>query len=384
LIAACLAAALLAGCKKKIPPPATAPAAGGGNAPIAQLPLPPAGQHAPGGQQAPAAADPANGLYGDQGGEETLDPNRAPVGAPLRARKTDAFYRIGNPRFEQQGFGPFQHLVVDYERRRDGDVQNLVLILRTPDGQSGTVQLRFTGRDRAGQIAVRGGFGPFDQIPRTAELYLVSTDGRYEQRPQFKVSNSVSLGNVQGTTFARNWTAEEAGFLRNPPPPPKKYVVPNNDPNVGKDTQLVGEQTAPGPFRYVDPTGHLLGFDYWMAGWDNGKGQREPSPSGSFTAVFSHDQPVAPASKRVAAKPGYAVGAVTVHTRVFVNALKLTYYKIKPDGSLDPSDAYDDDWLGEPQQGGKTVTLGGDGKRVIGFLCRRGGVLNSIGLVTEK
>ena len=189
---------------------------------------------------------------------------------------------------------------------------------------------------------------------------------------------------MNGKTLARDWTPAESASLSKPPPPPKKYLTPSFDPNLGDETKLVGEQTAPGPFRYADPDKHLLGFDYWMAGWANGKGKHEASPSGAFTPVFDRDQPVAAASKRVMAKDGYAVGGVVINTRVFVNAFKLICMRVKADGSLDPTDTYETGWEGTRTDDGKDVTLSGDGRKVIGIVVRKGGVLNSLGLIYAK
>jgi hypothetical protein len=384
-LAALVAVAVTAGCKKKPPAPGPVPAAGDDkNTPIAHLQLPPAGgQGQPGGGQPVAgAAGPANDLYGDQGGEQTLAVEQAPPDAPRRCRKTDAFFKLSNPRLEAARFPrPGQLLAVDYVRSRNGWAAGIELILRSPDGKTGTVHL-LRQLDQSGTIHVESRFGPFNQLPQNAELYLLLNDARYPGRPTFKVSNSVALGNVTGTTLARNWTAQEADTLRKEPPPPpklKSYDTPNQHPNVGTDTELVGETTGGVPLRYVDPDKPLLGFDYWMASWEN-----EPSPAG-FVAVFSADQPGGmPPFKRVIAKDGYAVGAVTVYTKKYVNALKLTYFKLKPDGSLDPTDKYDGDLIGTKAAGGKEVVLGGDGKRVIGFHCRKGAILNSFGIVLER
>jgi hypothetical protein len=387
-VAVLVVVAVTAGCKKKPPAPGPAPAAGDDKStPIAQLQLPPAGggQGQPGGgQPVQGGADAANDLYGDQDGEQTLTAEQAPPGAPLRCRKVDPLFKLSNPRLEAARFParPGQHLVIDFVMTRDGSVNGLGMVVRTPDGTSDTYHFRRPFNGKSGGISLESGFGPFNQLPKNAELYLTLTDARYPGRPTFKVSNSVALGNVTGTTLARNWTGQEADALRKEPPPPpkpKSYDTPNLHPNVGKDTELVGETTGGVPLRYVDPEKPLLGFDYWMSAWEN-----EPSPAG-FVAVFSADQPGGmPPFKRVVAKDGYAVGAVTVYTKKFVNALKLTFYKLKADGGLDPTDKYDGDLLGTKAAGGKEVVLGGDGKRVLGFHCRKGAILNSFGLVLEK
>jgi hypothetical protein len=375
------AAVLLAAACNKTAPAPTAPAAAppANNPPIAQMKLPPA----PAGGQPPAAVpqvpanDPAANLYGDQGGEETLPPDRAPPGAPLRARKGDGFYRIARPRFEQERFVPFQNMVVDYERRQNGPTLGLTLVFRTPDGQTAQAPLRWSGREQAGSIAIRGGFGPWNQIPRDAELYLVATDGRYEGRSfTFKVSNSVALGNAQGVTLARNWTADEAETLAKAPPPPKKYATPVFNPSAGEDTPLAGcEGGVRQYFLDPDPAGALYGFDYLMGQWEN-------EPAASFlTPILSPDQPPAPNQTRVIARDGYVVGGMTVSVTHFANAFKLAFVRLNADGSVDQSDGYESDWIGTPQPGGVEVKLGNDGRRAIGFYANRGGVHNAVGLV---
>src|SRR5205085_4239550 len=124
-----------------------------------------------------------------------------------------------------EGPRPGLTLVVDYEKTRDVPAAGLEMIVRTPDGQTGTVVFRRPLTDRTGVIRVSSGFGPFNQLPRDAEVYLKLTDGRYPGRPTFKVSNTVTYGTVTGATLARNWTADEANTLRQPPPKPKTYEV---------------------------------------------------------------------------------------------------------------------------------------------------------------
>jgi hypothetical protein len=172
-------------------------------------------------------------------------------------------------------------------------------------------------------------------------------------------------------TRPRNWTKEEIDRLSKPPP---KYSSPNAHPNIGTDTEFIGDTSGGGQFRYVEPDGFLLGVETGTGEWDREK------CIGGFTPVFSRDQPASPL-KRVLAKEGYAVGAVNIQTRRYVDALQLVFMRIKPDGRLDPADSYTSDWIGFPEKEAKAKTLSGQGQRVIGVHLRRGAILNSLALV---
>lgn len=348
---------LAAGCAKE-QPPADKPKADE-----------PAGEaHA---NPAPAAAA---GPYADLG-EDTVDAAKAGVGAPLRPRAKDAVFKISNPRFQHTGPGPFQALVFDYEKANAGDVQELTMVFRTPDGETATARLSGSMKEKFGQVAIRQGFGPWNQIPKTAEVYVTNTDGRYEGRPTFKVSNTVALGEMQGRTLARSWTPTELASLTKPPPPPKQYLTPRlQPPTEGEDTELVGSE---GGVRmwFLDPPKSLLGFDYWMGAWED-----EPSPSG-MVPVFARDQPVQPGHTRLIVKDGYAVTGMTVSTKRFANAFRLTFGKLAPDDTVDAADTYESAWVGTRLPGATETKLGNDGRRAIGFYANKGAIHNAIGLV---
>jgi hypothetical protein len=81
------------------------------------------------------------------------------------------------------------------------------------------------------------------------------------------------------------------------------------------------------------------------------------------------------------AKPGYAVGKVTLRAGLGIDAIKVTFMAI--DGQkLNPIDSYDSDWIGG--KGGNERSIGGDGTPVIGIYGRaheRDGVTNGLGLI---
>jgi S1-C subfamily serine protease len=69
---------------------------------------------------------------------------------------------------------------------------------------------------------------------------------------------------------------------------------------------------------------------------------------------------------RAVARPGYAVGAITVKNGLTVDGFSLTFMKVNG-GQLDPSDSYESDWLGG-KGGGPPVKIGGDGMPVVGLI----------------
>lgn len=340
-----------------------------------QNPMMPAPGGAPLANAAPVEAPP--GLYGDQGGDEVAPADPKLPDTILRARADDTFYRLSNPRVGRptQGFRPGEALMVDYEVVRRGKYNGNTLVIHSGDGRRHPVRLTFFGPQRDRGTFELTTFGPFGGFPKNAELYMTNGDYRYGHRsPTFKVSNSVVLGTMGTLTKARNWTAEEiARYTKDPP----NHTAANVHPKVGKDTEFVGDTTGGGPMRYVEPAGHLLGLEHRLGEWEKEK------CIGGLTAVFRRDQEPMPGQTRVVAKDGYAVGGVEVHAQKFVDAVRLKYMKVRPDGTLDKNDTYTSDWIGYPGEGAPKV-LAGDGRKVIGLHLRQGAVLNALALVTDK
>ncbi len=86
---------------------------------------------------------------------------------------------------------------------------------------------------------------------------------------------------------------------------------------------------------------------------------------------------------RVEAKPGYAVGAVTVKAGLGVDGMSLTFMEIGETG-LNPSRAYESEWLGGLGGDAKTK-LAGSGAPVVGIFgatAEGRNTFNGLGLVT--
>jgi hypothetical protein len=176
-------------------------------------------------------------------------------------------------------------------------------------------------------------------------------------------------------TQARDWTAEEGAKLATKPVEAPK---PNVNPNIGKDTVVVG---SPNAFRqrYAEER-PLLGLDWDSWFWPI-EGGREDCLA-PLTPIYNRDFPDM-GRKRAIAKPGYAVGAITAKSKTYVSGIQITFMKLTPDGKLDPTDSYTTDWLGPHTVGTKETKLGGDGKLVLGLICDQTGALNAFGLVMD-
>ncbi|MBN1591062.1 MAG: hypothetical protein JW888_16230 [Pirellulales bacterium] len=99
----------------------------------------------------------------------------------------------------------------------------------------------------------------------------------------------------------------------------------------------------------------------------------------SIDPVFDRDTSGGGEGEVVLAKPGYAVGALKVRCRDYVNAVQPVFMRVKGK-KLDPSDSYEGDWLGKPA-GDLVETFGGSGKTVVGIHGSKGLILNMVGLV---
>jgi hypothetical protein len=365
-------------------------------------------------------------LYGSTSNEKTIPPDDAPKITPLRSRSVDTIIKLSKPRSEvikesaatgpgkmmKKGPAPNPEgtpvISVDYEvvseKTMGGD---LSLILRTSDGQDATVSIGKLEK-RAGKISLKVADaswrkGPFakgpplkgpgekdkppsaDALPQNFEMYLVRNETRYgkDNIRSFKVSNSVIMGETKfAITEARDWTPLEGSIFAMPPIEPPK---PGLNRGIGEDTKFVGKApAATGPaLRYIDPKQPLIGVDLVTTFWPIQGGGREDC-LGNLTPIFNRDYPDM-GQTRVLAKPGYAVGAITVKANHFVNSIQITFMKLNADNSgLDPKDSYTSPWQGPDVDGAKETKLGGDGRKVIGVYLNKFGILEGLALVMDS
>jgi S1-C subfamily serine protease len=144
---------------------------------------------------------------------------------------------------------------------------------------------------------------------------------------------------------------------------------------------------GPEEFQDVAPAGGLLvGFHFGLGKFfDNdvikgvrpvyriGDKERLGRPfGGEFTRL-----------KKVMAKPGYAVGAISMRTGLGLDGVSVTFMRINGD-RLDPSDSYESEYVGGPGGGGPHK-VGGDGSPAVGVIGRRNEKeVGGMGLVLKK
>ncbi len=93
-------------------------------------------------------------------------------------------------------------------------------------------------------------------------------------------------------------------------------------------------------------------------------------------------------TKRILAKPGYAIGRITVSAGLNVDGLEVTFMRVEGD-ALNPDDSYKSEWYGSKGLG-KGKDLGGDGSLVIGIFGKTTGLkvqqhqLQGLGLIQMK
>jgi predicted Zn finger-like uncharacterized protein len=86
---------------------------------------------------------------------------------------------------------------------------------------------------------------------------------------------------------------------------------------------------------------------------------------------------------KVVARPGYAVGAITIKAGLMVDGLSITFMKLKG-AKLDPTDSYESEWVGG-MGGGAPTKLGGDGSSVVGIVGHdNGDDATGLGLLLKR
>jgi ribosomal protein S27E len=322
---------------------------------------------------APATA-PAN-LYGTQGNEPIASAVPSPL-TVMRARSDDSFYRLDNPRTEASGGAPRSAFLVHFRTELHGKCVGTHLMIRYGDGRKTMVAVGNDLLVGAGTLRAIKDPTSGQVFPEDIECFLVRVDTSFGS-PQgfFLVSDVVRMGTIPDRTRPRDWTAAEiARFTKESP----VGLRENAFAGVGRDTPFAGSPPSPGqvPRRYLDPKGHLIGLEFGVGMWMN-----EPCLN-ALRPVYSQDQNrLHPQS--VVAKEGYAVAGADVQYRNSVDAIKLHFRRVRPDGSLDPNDVYDSPWFGATDATARVMSLGNTGARVLGVFTRGGAVIDSVALVLE-
>jgi hypothetical protein len=119
----------------------------------------------------------------------------------------------------------------------------------------------------------------------------------------------------------------------------------------------------------------VVGFRYRLGSWANQPAVAQLDP------IYSRQ--LKDTSNAHIARDGYVVGGVQVVSGELVTAVRIIFVRERTDGTLDKTDNYLSDWIGDP--GDTSPKPIGDGlTRVIGICGRRGAVLNALALVLDK
>lgn len=161
---------------------------------------------------------------------------------------------------------------------------------------------------------------------------------------------------------------------RDKPPENQKPQVVGEDLGAKERQTLILGGHADVPFREEARLGeYLIGFDIGVGpafGVDLVK---------SIQPHFHTPQGEKPGRKlgtdwgtthTVKAKPGYAVGAITVKNGLVVNGLSVTFMRVKGD-KLDPKDTYTSPWIGDRTGGGPPTLLSHNGALIVGVIGMR-------------
>ncbi len=151
-------------------------------------------------------------------------------------------------------------------------------------------------------------------------------------------------------------------------PGPGPGPAPAN-PGQPRGPRLLGGAADP-EFRDIAPEGGLLvGFEVGLGKFVNNDVMKAVRPIYRIGDKDTPGQQFGTETKNlvtVLAKPGYAVGAITVKAGLGIDGLSITFMKVV-DGKLDSKDNYESDWVGG-MGGGRPTKIGGDGTPVVGII----------------
>lgn len=154
-------------------------------------------------------------------------------------------------------------------------------------------------------------------------------------------------------------------------------------------TRMLGFGVEGQLFEEAPPEGAVL------VGFEVGLGQLTPdlegicalrpiyrTGAGEVTSAGFGSQDTVARRVTLKARPGYAVGGVTLRTGLYLNGLSLTFLWIEGD-SLDPQQSYSSDWVGD-RSGGREATIGGSAPVVGVFGNQTDKHVRALGLVYLK
>jgi hypothetical protein len=157
---------------------------------------------------------------------------------------------------------------------------------------------------------------------------------------------------------------------------PAQPTLANSELANAARTDLLGGAGG-GVFEVISPK-HLpiVGFRYRIGNWGGKSAVAKLDPLSERNAPARSDQ-------LVIAHDGFVVGGIQVDAGDLVEAVRVVFVQRADDGTLDKTEYYFSDWIGQPT-GRPVKTLGKGNVPVIGVYGRRGLVIDAIGLVLAE
>jgi hypothetical protein len=188
------------------------------------------------------------------------------------------------------------------------------------------------------------------------------------------------------TQGARSNTPPRPGLAKNAPtptPPGRSRSARNPDGILDPDFSFRGQ---PGYFEDRAPKGAILvglKITYHQAyGRTLVQSVRPIFQQGDSQTEGNWHGPGEGTSETIVARPGYAVGALTVRTGLVLNGIQVTFMRVDGEGKrLSEADRYDTDWYGASGGAGRTYTSSGNGKSIVGIQGRLQDVMHSLAVV---
>ncbi|MCE9611831.1 MAG: hypothetical protein K8R23_16650 [Chthoniobacter sp.] len=182
------------------------------------------------------------------------------------------------------------------------------------------------------------------------------------------------------------------------PAEPPRENAPDGEPSLIADGMYLktpavgGQNNLGGRFYDIGPDkGVLIGFQY-----TTGQNERGGSIIESLTPLFVRHQgkvtgitrgtrPSDRASTMLEARPGYAVGSVTVRAVANVEYLRVTFMRYD-NGVLDPTDSYRSNAIGGrgAHDADTSVELRTDNRPFIGIYGKAGAAIHELGLLVRR
>ena len=331
------------------------------------------------------------------------------IGSAASLRETEEVMIFGYPLGETLGLNvSVNKTTVSSLRKENGKIVVVQVAGGMQKGNSGGPVVNHAGQVIGVSVAIITGTVLNFAIP--AELVTTFVEDQYasggkENLSDLKPAGTLTL-RMPGRSFGPGRSLLPPGAPSGPPvslPGLPEMTLPPNEPRVTVKPMATADKLPPSTpdgrprvigggtdpeFRDDAPAGTVLaGLDIGVGTFGGSIVVRSFRPiyragSADTPGAVQGDTKKTPTFK-VRARPGYAVGAVTVKAGLGVDGLGVTFMKVLPGGKLDPTDTYDGPWLGGLLDGTQ-VRLDAAGAPVVGVAGRTGSRgLTGFGLVVK-